>query len=794
MSPNFDTASTRSPASISSAPFKSPKSVVDPATDPMEMELVALRGKVEFLEKSLLNRQPKEVTTHIWEFGVHDYIQKALGLNPCAHESEFVSFQDSYVSFERMGGTSLRNYGPLSWVALIKSEPAVAPIIEYKRNAIIKAQKTRGPDTVIDLFATSSTADALVNEELEFKSLKVGSRESRPLHEKLAEFNAQARNLGFTVCSTDLLQVPELVDKIRILIPQEKAMWKYIEIFFTRTYAFLPLLDQEVFEGNVRRLVKFSKSNSNPQLQVEKQMDLVHLAHLLLVLRFGYLELFPSILESSSITPKDEDREFLLDNPVAIEAPDVAELCLHLFNYIRTCNLPVLQLLLFLKVYHLYGPENGNTPEDTNSQALPSFLLKMGMSLGLHREPENLKTANKDKRSNNLRRKIWYCLLFLDYEGSITNGLPVSIQKNSFDTELPHYERGSENVRDENAEKVLAAQYYQINSCFELTGPILEQISSVRIPIALRNLCGDLSTWEHKYFKNMTLPLNSANQPLTVTEIYNSVVFFNMASIYVTTLYHMFLHYIKTGNTELAYFYLKKLLVAAIQPAVVYSKRFTELSDTWFAENSHVVFVPAFQNFSHRAAVVLQAILVRARFSILKCETLKDHSFNLANDTDYVQQYQTLKSIFDKSTKCLLIIVESIIKLSSRYCYSWRCSRAQENLKLARNGEDYYLNYCRGKEAYLSLTTEMKQDLDLTFSDILDEVKGKTRGDRGRSTHSLAESDSTVEDINLIHEGMNFSTDYANLFWLQMNNMKGQPEELMDPIEVSFFNDTPFGF
>lgn len=792
---NYDHHRNTTPAKLESrldpgnGAYILPYSSASDPNDPMELELVALRLKVERLEKLLQLRVGKAEKQPMWRYTAEEYPTKALGRNPCAHESEFVSLQDNYVSFETMGTSLLRNYGPLSWVAMIKSDPAISPVLHYKRNEVFSQQINKDNRPISAVFAMGTKADAIVNEELEFKPILQRLRETRFEKEALVTYNAQARNLGFTVCTQDLLLETELIDKIKLLIPHERAMWLYINIFFSKVYQFLPFVDQDAFEIRVRRMVSTNRETHTIQLRIEKQMDLIYLGQLLLVLRFGYLNLFTAIPQLKKHQVPDMDREFLLDNPVAMETLEVAKLCLQLVNYFRTCNLPVLQLVLFIKVYYLYGPEYGESPEDTNTLAITALLLKMAMSLGLHREPENLKLANDDKRMNNLRRKLWYCLLCLDYEGCITNGFPCTIQKNNFDTEIPHYVAGTENVRDSETEKVLTMHFFQINNCYELTHPILAQVAAIRVPIALKNFCADLTGWEQKYFKNNNnMILRDIDGPLSVENIYDLIMFFNLSSLFISTLFHMYLHYDKLGNIELSYFYLKKLFVGVVRHVMMISKRFVECSDVWFQNSSDLVFVPALENVLHRLVVFLQAFLVRTRFSVLKCETSTSHIFKVGNDQDYSVYYHTLASAFTKVNQCLNVLFECINKLSSRYCYSWRCTKAQEILQPARNGEDYYLNYCRGKEVYLKLDCEMVVDFEQVLTTALEYAHSYSKKNRVHQPELeptlAAMSSASSENVDTM--------DFVNMFWQQMHLMKGHADESVVEPEISMFDFETF--
>lgn len=751
------------------------------SVSPMQSEILSLRSKVEMLERTLQKTHQKLQHTPLWKYRTEEFMQAALCLNPCGHDSEFVSLQDSYVSFETMGSTTLRNYGPLSWVAMVKSDPALEPVIEYRRAEVHRNQNKRDGEPQGTVFAIEATRDAIVNEELDFMPLSQRARKTRFEKDKLAAYNRLARDLGFVVCTTDLLQESDLLEKIRLLIPEERAMWTYIRLFFSKVYPFFPFLDQDTFESMVRRLV-VSQPGSAPQLKVEKQMDLIYLAQLLLVLRFGYLTLFPAIM--SDRIQLDKEREYLLDNPIAMESIEVAKLCLQLFNFFRTCNLAVFQLLLLIKVYYTHGPEYGESPEDSNTQAFTSLLIKMGMSLGLHREPENLKVANGDKKLNNLRRKLWYCLLCLDYEGCITNGLPISLQKNHYDTETPHFMPGLENVRDPDLERVLTIHFFQINNCYELTSPVLEQLTAIRLPVALRAFCADLSSWEHKYFKTATVVLKYIEGPLTVENVYNSIEHMQLSQLFASSLYYLYIYYNKTGNIDISYFYLKKIVIGTIKNMTTIASRFMKYGDVWFSNTSHVVFVSVFLNLVQRGVVILHGISMRVRFSTLKCEKLPDHLIRLKVDAEYARYYHALKGLFDNAEACFGILMTCTNKLGRRYCTSWRCSKAHEILYHARRGEDYFVNYCKDVDGYLKLDTDMILDLSNVLGEIMAENGVAPEGD-SRNGHTPA----YVQNGGLLTNQQEDISEFLSIFWLQMHQMKGHADEsVVEPFDVPFFD------
>ncbi|SGZ52879.1 CIC11C00000005383 [Sungouiella intermedia] len=762
-------------------PQLSPK---DPS-DPMEAELVALRSKVERLEKYLLEKESSKTNVPLWQYQLQDFSEKTWGVVPYDHDTDNISFLENFGLLDQIGTTSARYFGPLSWLAMLKSDPALAPVIQLKKDEVLTKHGDPTNRPAGTAFKTSSQ-DPIVNEDLEFKPFKQQSRDLRLQISQLDAFNKNARLLGFPVCPVDILLENDLTQKIRLLIPRRQAMWRYLEIYFNQVYPVFPFIDQDFFEDTVHRLIHHADDHSPAQLKITKQMDLIYLGQILIVLRLGYLNMFPCISRKHEYSLPE--REYLLDNPMVIESLEVANLCLQLSNYFRTCNLAVLQLVLYIRVYFMFAPEYGESPEDPSNQSITAQLIRMALSLGVHREP-HLESTIEEKKMNNLRRKLWYSLINLEFVGSTANGFPTSIQFNQYDVDMPHFVLGGENVKSFALEKSLRSNFLLMGQSYDTILPVLEHVTSIRSPVLLKDLCADIQNWENKYFKTLKLTIHEIDGPLSVETVFESTRFLNSAVSATGIIFQLYLYYEKQGNIDLSYFYYKKLMGAVARNVVIIAKRFIKYSSVWFAETSHLTFVPVLEAALHRCMILLLSALMRTRYSVLQCEKLSLHRYNLDNDVQYASRYSLMVDIYFKLTKFVGIIEECNRRLSKRYCYSWKCVFVQESLRALRNGEDFFLKYRRGKEVYLLLTLDMLADYDSFVSEILQEVEAsiQSKWDPQANGEDLEQAASTPGSS--LSSGIDGVLDFANVFWLLMHQMKGFPDDsIADPTVNGIFD------
>lgn len=775
-------------------------------TPAVHSELEMLKQKIQMLEKLVLYSQSNVAASPlIWSGGVSSGALALLGYNPCASDDEQFSFQDNYMPFILLTPTLMRYCAPLSWPALVKVDNAVSSMFGYKRKSVMRKvlskEFAKDPDNLNPserFFRQKITNDASMTDDDMFREAASVLNAPRKMDSR-KQLNEKARIVGLTVFEGDLEEAHDTLEKIQLILPTLKVIWMLIDRFFARVYPFFPFIDQFDFEEKVIRILG-TKSRAHEKvtkLHVGKKLDMMHLALLLVVLRFGYLTLFTNsdAVNEANLTTTDpsqraQEIKFLMLNQIDIDFIDVAQLCLLQFGYVRVSSLPYLQLCLFMKLYHSFAPENSDSLDETNSHSYTAMLINMAMSLGMHREPDKIKAKVKDDRTSNLCRKIWWYLLIIDLQTGMSNGSSPCTSREMFDTSPPYFKPGNENVRDIEVEKEAVSSLRRVDRCFDDLNCVVRKISSVG-SINLKQLCQQLSHLEIEYIKDQrpfTFEPNSLRLvPVDVSQAIGTKIYFNANFFLVSIAFHLFNHYERSKQIDLAYFYLKKVVSVAVYNTMPFYEDFVDKSHVWFQNSTDMAVTPSFQSLVHKCMIVLQAIMARARFSQLQCETLPSHEKDLLSNPKYKLRYETLIETYTLCDRCLSCYVEILSRLSGRYYYSWRCIKAYEGLKPAREGTEYYLSYCKGKEGYMLFTTEMLEDLNDVLRESLDIV---------RKNQLQNSTPRPMEGEEILGPGMNGTSvppetpgsqlpENIDAWWIQMLTMKPQINK------GSIFSKTP---
>lgn len=699
-------------------------------------ELEMLKRKISMLENSVKLSKSND-TSQIWSGGPDD-LSYLVGYHPYDSETEEFSFHNRYIPFFNHCVGSPRHYGPLSWIALIKIDNAINSMLAYQhRNVQMKRQFLKEQEQ-----AEMQPSDKLFKDKIfqsdAFNDLSINDsyrstpEERQSIRQKI---NDRAKAVGLTYYNGGLDSLLQLLDKIELILPTRKVIWLLIDRFFDRVVLFFPFVDEFDFLDHMERILgpRSYEHERIEKLNVDKKTDFPQLGMLLIFLRFAYLTLFSNIqaendAKFSSLDPSQEiqTEKFLMHNPIDIDILEVAEACLNQFSFLRYCTLPIMQLALYIKLYYMFSPENGEVPEDSHSQSFTALLINMAISLGMHRDPDNLDQPVRDDRTNNLCRKIWNYLLVFDLNGAIANGTPICISKGLFDTKAPYHKPGNENLRNPESEQAVIEAFSRVELAYEPLITTIQLIVSVQ-PISMPQLTNRLNDMEVDFVKDLTnfnLTLNlEASLAERRTNVLRTKVYFQANFFFLGVNFHFFNYYESKNNFDLAYFYLKKVIVVAIYNMMPFYEDYVEKSTQYFEGTTDLAVTPGFQSLVHKCMIVILSIMARARFSVLFFESLPTHNSSLLTDTDYKTRYDLIQQTYNLAFRCLRVITDTLTKLSSRYYYSWRCVKAQSALRQTFNGTDFYMNWCKGKECYTKFSNEMLEDLNGILQSSLDRVR-----------------------------------------------------------------------
>lgn len=706
-------------------------------------------------------------------FGILD-VRSVLGRNPVASEEDVINFYDGYSSVYDKEPIRRRNFGPMAWVTLVKVDNCSGKLWDYihcvkNSNKEIRGAKFNGEMlSKVDVFPTANAVDQDFREKVtedegfnEVRPYKDVAYKLSPGHNKSSidnkhsqnTLNEKAKSLGLMFYQGGLDEELALIEKIRLVLPKRKVIWLLYKRYFTHLYLALPLLDEVVFKEKIQKLVgQESYEDVDVKVQVEMRLDFAQLGLLLIVLRLSYLTLFTnvaSINEANLIlndpSPRAQEIKYLLNNPINIDVIDVAQSCLNQFNLMKNVNMTTMQLAMYMRIYHMYAPEEGDGIDGGDAQVFNAMLIQMAYSLGLHREPDKFPKELNDEKTNNLGRKMWYMLLVFDMNNCMANGTPMNVHRLSFDTVFPFYRPGNENVIDVEVEKSVLSSFNRFNNVYAPMTEILDMIVKVKGGVKMTDLAEKLSYMESHFVEEYGKIGNHFDAGnLSQVEVYQTTlkvkIHLTSNMFVVTIFFHIFNYYEKKGFSELAFFYLKKIFLITILDLMPFYFEFLDRSHIIFKNSTDLSITPAFEMVTHKALIVLMSILLRVRFAIKTSEDSFDHNMKLIKVISYKIYYDCLIRIKGLLEKCLGVFRESIAKLSHRYYYSWRITKAQNFLNTLLTSDQLYETYApRMSGPRLEFTNAMLEELTTILEKALYKVKEHKKAQKGGSQASKAD-------------------------------------------------------
>lgn len=534
-----------------------------------------------------------------------------------------------------------------------------------------------------------------------------------------------------------------LIENLRDYLPKQKVIWKSIELFFTHLYPFFPILDEQEFVQEMERILGPKDYNDTKitDLKIEKRLDLAYLGTLFIVIRFAYVALVTNrrTLMDKKLANKTDDRheldvQYLLKNPVEMKLIEMAELCLDQFNLNRRSALIVLQCTFMLRLYYMFGPEHGDGADGGDSQVINGLMVQMALAIGLHRDGSVVTNVNDiisdsieecvaeedSARVQNLHRKIWFFLVICDLIQGYQYGNPLCIREEMYDTRLPFYQPGNENIDDIEKEKHAVSTFAYLEKYRTKLVNILNTCLNLHKPANLKTLTGYISDFEvflndnFGIMKLFLIPFDKDNYAYPFLKIMKCKNYINMKMFLNGLLAHLYIHYEAQANDQkqsltkqkklqsLAFFYLRKIMASLYGEFLphVFQLLCENAKNFGTDIGSDLILNPIVESMLHKISQFSFAMLTRLNSTIyLMRSDPEAHEAGMKSGFEYRAKYGKLVQLSQLVERICEIVITAMSRLSQRYYYAWRITKAHT----------YIMTHCMKNQEFFKLFHEKNQ-------------------------------------------------------------------------------------
>lgn len=664
--------------------------VAPPVDASVHEELNMLKQKLSLLENNIHKRlEPERAGLGVF------------GANPLTAIDYRINFFE--LSFQVPNQEcGWKTSGPLNWKNIMHLDGVLSKLVvfltQYKKLNRKAFYTDQAPECEADPCVSNGfvrkVRDMGDGDEMKpLKDFKKNATELRNARVARSKINERAKALGLMFYEGEIDEELALIDKVELVLPKRRAIWKLVDRYFTRLYPMFPFLDESDFRQNLARFIgpESDADEKVTNLRVDKKLDFAHLGTLLVVLRLSYLTLFTNNTTANHAhmygndpLPHAQEIRYLFNNVVSIDAVDMAELCLKSFNVISNAYFPVLQLFFYLLLYRVNSPEDGETQDNLLSQGMTGKVVQMAYALGVNREPSTFVGSPTDPRTQNLYRKIWAHLRMLDFNLAFANGTPLLINSKYFDVKPPYFEPGNANVKDVALE-IEAIAYTEL---FESYTPLMEKILDLIIDMRgsssvneVNLLLNELELSVLLRYRNGISKANSLDNNFAYIKKLRT--YFTVNLFLVSVYMHLFNFFERRNHTDYIFFYLKKLVVLTVSEVFPIYHDLLVLRTDLFNKSTDFTVTPQLASMLLCLFLVTISLITRARLGINVLENLP---INTATEKEFLEG---IRNVLASSEKALDQIMKYFGCISDRNYFAWRAKKAGSFLLLVGSSKEF---------------------------------------------------------------------------------------------------------
>ncbi|CAK9439208.1 uncharacterized protein LODBEIA_P34320 [Lodderomyces beijingensis] len=539
--------------------------------------------------------------------------------------------------------------------------------------------------------------------------------------------------LGLSVLGGTKDREDSLIEQIKTAMPPKRVVWSLLARFVRLLYPLMPFLIEDRFRASIESIIgKESYEDEKPEVLIQSRLDFANIAILFVILRLSYLSLFHNrgfhnekILTKEVLSPEEAEKKYLLLNPINLATAEIAVACYYHLERLGKISVPLLQCAIYLRIYRVYAPEEGDGLDGGESHMHTSVLSSMGYYLGLNREPDYV-AAGQDEKLKNLYRKMWYFMVSSEHSYASIYGSPISIRKESYDTKRPYFSEKNSNLINQEIDKT---SYYvfafiaamirgPVNKITELYANVKGGVKVVELTNHLNHLEQGLKSLLGK-FSDYIYALEEHDSGYHTSKVMKVQILLKMNAVLMLNYCYLMRHY-EHKNRELCMFYLKKLLTVALYESLPYVFALITKSQEAFGEGADLYLNPSIIQLNVKISDICLISIVRSNIALYNLsKQARDQSKRPHEDFEYEQTVGIIRKFISLMEKCFRVCLAAVSILSSRYYFAWEVVRTQNYyLKIATNANFYKEKWQEAEGFPIPQHSQLKELVDITTASL----------------------------------------------------------------------------
>lgn len=686
-----------------------------------------------------------------------------MGVNLYGSKEEVINFYD--IQDHIYPDCKVSFHGPLAWSFIQRKDIALGFAFEY--TSILETRKE---------IVSGISTQPIIETEQEFEDSSGDKREKQYNARKADVMNVHS------LCEDNR---PALRQRILSKLPKRRALRRFLDSFTTKVGPFMSYVDPATFTADIAKILGplDAPYDDYPEFSFTGKDDLIYVGTLFIMLRLGFLALVAEGVNlnspEQSHKPLSDECKELFSNSVDLSVIELAEECFKKFNLLVRPSIPLLQFAQMVRVYQKYAPEFGEGLDGGDSQLFTGVIIQMAISIGLHRDPDSIPALRHMPLSKkNLRRQLWYSLMFTDVVEAYSFGNPTNCQQQFYDTKVPK-KIGKEGEGGVNT--VYSHIYLLLSQLREVMLLALDVSGRTKVWELCQKLNGLEAFVAEEFGPLETFLVPTFDSKLMIERISSVKIALSFRIFFVGVYTHFFLHFTQVGNQELAFFYLRKLL--SVELLYFLPNIFviiTRVQDL-LGSSASLITTPNTLQVIHRTFLSLISLYVRLKFA--------RYSWHRVLIEPNAEALEKIDAILRGLDTIFNVLLAALGKLVPRYYYAYKIVKSVKPCLSVIREDMFYASYYPGAVNLRNLPFDVENlgeildIINLSLSKLHD--NHKTQGD----LLHLLKNGPPIQPCGLpLHPneaGSMESSNGSDAFGNRAQTNAAVPKEANDPLDIS---------
>ncbi|OBA21490.1 hypothetical protein METBIDRAFT_41579 [Metschnikowia bicuspidata var. bicuspidata NRRL YB-4993] len=457
---------------------------------------------------------------------------------------------------------------------------------------------------------------------------------------------------------------------LRKVMPTKPVFMAYVARFFAKIYPSYPIIDEDWLFVQADRLFNFSGLDGTFQsANLASRDDVLVVSMVLFILGLSYLSYFTNVRTQNEqiLNETFVGNSLLKSSPISRHAVELAVSMLQKGNSRFKSLFRLLQAHMLKMIYKMLSLENEVAFCDIDGVSGASSMLLLAVPLMLERDPDHIANFPGDAKERNLRRKVWYTLLQIEYTMSYLFVSPRTVSLTLYKTKLPTFDAESSNIHDLSLEEKVIEHLRETHALYSSGNTILDLATDATLSLDGTYLINALSDFECLVKEKLGIVddyfvKHAAGNGTGVIIIARLRALLSLRIFISYVNYFLYLYYRYKNVQHLSFFFLKKTVLIHMNEFSYLSSELMFSQDKYFDTSFALMVSPLILLVKQSSFIFCLALVISLPCGVI----MQNHTGDKSRDI------HLMRKLLRQSQSFLLLTQKLLKLLSERYFYAWK--------------------------------------------------------------------------------------------------------------------------